>query len=117
MRLWEQGDIVKISLDPTKGHEQAGYRPAVVIQNNALTAVLKSVVVVLPISNTTKELPFQVALDDRTKTTGSILCRQIRALDLSSRQTTFVEKLPYDLLQTCIENVKMIIEIVDRSDY
>jgi len=26
-----QGDIVSLSFDPTKGHEQQGYRPAVVI--------------------------------------------------------------------------------------
>lgn len=27
----EQVDIIKTDLDPTKGHEQAGYRPAIVI--------------------------------------------------------------------------------------
>ena len=31
---FKQGDIVYIDLDPTKGHEQAGKRPCLVISNN-----------------------------------------------------------------------------------
>ena len=30
----KQGSIIKISFNPQSGHEQAGYRPAVVISNN-----------------------------------------------------------------------------------
>ena len=30
----ERGDLIKISFDPTIGHEQSGYRPALVISNN-----------------------------------------------------------------------------------
>ena len=29
-RIVNQGDIVKINFNPKKGHEQSGYRPAVV---------------------------------------------------------------------------------------
>ena len=29
-----QGDIVYLDFVPTKGHEQTGYRPAVVVSNN-----------------------------------------------------------------------------------
>ena len=30
----KQGTIIKINFNPQAGHEQAGYRPAVVISNN-----------------------------------------------------------------------------------
>ncbi|MDR0804618.1 MAG: type II toxin-antitoxin system PemK/MazF family toxin [Oscillospiraceae bacterium] len=30
----KQGDIIKIDFSPVVGHEQANYRPAVVISNN-----------------------------------------------------------------------------------
>jgi mRNA interferase MazF len=30
----KQGDIVKINFDPQAGHEQAGMRPAVIINSN-----------------------------------------------------------------------------------
>lgn len=29
-----QGDIIKVNFNPQKGHEQAGYRPAVVVSND-----------------------------------------------------------------------------------
>lgn len=28
----KQGDIIKINFNPQKGHEQSGYRPAVVVE-------------------------------------------------------------------------------------
>ena len=30
----KQGDIIKVNFNPKSGHEQAGYRSAVVISNN-----------------------------------------------------------------------------------
>jgi mRNA interferase MazF len=30
----KQGDIIKMNFNPQRGHEQAGYRPAVVISND-----------------------------------------------------------------------------------
>ncbi len=29
----KQGDIIKVDLNPTLGHEQSGYRPCVVLSN------------------------------------------------------------------------------------
>lgn len=43
--------------------------------------------------------PLNVNLDDRTKTTSSILCQHVKSLDLKSRQASFIEKLPADLLE------------------
>lgn len=31
-----QGDVILLDLNPTKGHEQLGFRPAIVISNNVL---------------------------------------------------------------------------------
>ena len=31
-----QGDIIKINLDPKKGHEQAGYRPYICLSNKII---------------------------------------------------------------------------------
>jgi len=30
----EQGDIITLSFDPARGHEQKGHRPALVVSNN-----------------------------------------------------------------------------------
>ena len=41
----EQGDIVYLDLNPTKGHEQKGSRPAIVISNNIFNKNTKMAIV------------------------------------------------------------------------
>ena len=49
----KQGEIYLSDLNPVKGHEQAGYRPVLVIQNDILNQHL-STVVILPITSNLK---------------------------------------------------------------
>jgi mRNA interferase MazF len=95
----KQGDIVKLDFDPKSGHEQAGYRPAVVISNDFFN-MKTNLTIVCPITNTKRPFPLHVKLDSRTETTGTILCEQIKALDLSARTHRIVERLPDDLLNS-----------------
>ena len=97
-----QGDIIYISFDPTKGHEQQGTRPAVVISNNEYNKET-SFRVVFPISTTDRNYFLYVDLDERTKTQGKILADQIRILDIKARPYKFVEKIPEDILDHLIE--------------
>jgi len=99
-----QGDIIKVDFSPTAGHEQSGYRPAVVVSNDF--AISKTnVVYVAPITSSKRRFPLHVELDNRTGTKGEILCEQVKAVDLNARQFSLVERLPDDLLEkvlTCV---------------
>lgn len=106
---FKQGDIIKVALDPTKGHEQKGYRPVLIVQNNLLSQAIKSTTVILPISNSKTLMPFEVELPKTLKTSGKILCRQIRALDLSTRKCRYVESVSEETLTLCLEYIKSII--------
>jgi len=100
----KQGDIIRLDLSPVIGHEQSGYRPAVVVSNDF--AISKTnVVYVAPITNAIRHFPLHVQLDDRTKTTGEILCEQVKAVDLEARQYTLVEHLPGDILESVLTRV------------
>lgn len=105
----KQGDIIRLNFNPQSGHEQAGYRPAVVISNDFFN-VKTNLTIVCPITNTNRAFPLHVLLDDRTKTTGVVLCEQLKALDLACRQHVFIEKLPDDLLDEIISIVFSEIE-------
>ena len=105
----KQGDIIKIDLDPTKGHEQAGYRSALVISNNFFNQKT-NMIICCPITNTTRPFPLHVSLDSRTQTTGNILCEHVKSLDLSARSYRVVESLPRDLLEQVIDIVFSEIE-------
>ena len=107
--MYKQGDIVKVSLDPIHGHEQKGYRPVLIIQNDLLSKAIQSTTVVLPISNSKTFMPFEVSLPKNLKTSGKVLCRQIRALDLSIRKCKYIESVSEDLLDECLDCVSKII--------
>ena len=107
----KQGDIIKVAFDPQLGHEQAGYRPAVIVSNDVFNAKT-NLVLACPITNTNNEFPLHIPLDGKTKTTGVILCEHIRSLDLNARTYTFVEKMPDDLIQRVIEIVMAEIQII-----
>ena len=93
----KQGDIIWVNFNPQKGHEQAGYRPALVVSNNFFHAKTR-LAIVCPITSTDNAFPLHVPLDERTDTAGYILCEHVRTLDLEARPYRFVERLPMDLL-------------------
>lgn len=86
-----QGDIVYLDFNPTKGHEQKGKGPAIVISNNVFNTNTK-MAIVCPITSNTKEFPTHYILEDSTKIKGSVLCEHIRSIDIEARKLKFVEK-------------------------
>lgn len=96
------GDIIYLNFNPTIGHEQQGYRPALVVSNwdfNNFTGLS----LVCPITNNTKKHPLHVNLSTKHKTTGVILCEHIKSIDFNKRKVKFVEKL----------NIKEYEEVID----
>lgn len=108
----KQGDIIKLNFNPQAGHEQAGYRPALVISNDFFNQKT-NLTIVCPITNTNNMFPLHIPLDDRTVTTGVVLCEHVKALDLNARSYRVVEQIPKDLLRTVIDVVFAEVEIVE----
>ena len=106
----KQGDIIFLDFDPTKGREQAGYRPAVVISQTEYNSK-RDLIWICPITNTVKDLRFHVHLDGRTATTGDVICEQVRTIDTLARKCKVVEPLPRDLLEKVLETVSVIIAL------
>jgi mRNA interferase MazF len=93
---YKQGDIIVMDFSPQRGHEQKGRRPAIVLSNNILNQH-SSIALVCPITNTNKNHPFHIELDERTQTTGVILCDQAKMLDIKARNAEFKEECPEDI--------------------
>ena len=107
----KQGDIIKVSFDLNSGHEQAGYRPALVVSNDEFIRRTK-LAIVCPITNTNNSFPLHIPLDARTKTTGVVLCEHVRTLDLQARKSRSVERVPDDILKLVTDIIAAEIEIV-----
>ena len=93
----ERGDIYLVSLDPTKGREQKGHRPVLIISPRKFNAVT-NLPIVLPITtggNFARTAGFAVSLSGAgTETTGVIRCDQPRTLDLNARGAERRERVP-----------------------
>ena len=105
-----QGDIIKFNFNPKKGHEQAGYRPAVVISNETFNTNT-DLLIVLPVAGSNNEFPLHVPLDDRTTTDGYIMCEHPKSIDRIARDVSKVESLPRDILKKIIGITKAEISI------
>ena len=106
----KQGDIVYLDFNPTKGHEQAGTRPAIVISNNVFNQNTK-MVIVLPITSNTKDFPTHYILEDSKEIHGAVLCEHVRSIDYETRKMRYIEKASANdlissitLMSACIES-------------
>lgn len=106
-----QGDIIRISFDPQAGREQSGRRPAIVVSNDTFNRFTKIAAMICPITSTDRDIPLHVKLDDRTLTTGVIMCDQAKILDLQKRNAELIESAPDDILFEVVDIIAGFIEI------
>lgn len=109
-RFFKVGDIIKVDMSPAKGHEQQGYRPAIVVSEENVHKET-DLIWVLPITNTDKGYPTHVPINGRTKnnqisgksnqTSGFVLCEKIKAIDPSARAARLTDEAHQDLVEDC----------------
>lgn len=112
-KVFERGDIVSVSLEPSKGREQKGEkRPALVLSPHAFNEL--GVTLVAPITqggNFARFAGFTVSLmGSGTKTQGVILVNQIRTLDLIERQAEKHEVAPAFIVDEVLAKLLTIIQ-------
>ena len=106
----KQGQIIWLDFDPQVGHEQKGKRPALVVSNETFNN-FSNLAIVCPITNTNKDHPFHVKLDERTKTKGVILSDQTRTLDIKARNYEIIEKVHNEILMEVTDIISGFIEV------
>jgi len=108
--LIKRGDLFWVNLDPTRGSEQAGRRPVLVIQNDIGNEVAPTTIIApLTTKSFSKEYPTNVHLPSGIgglKSNSTILLSQIRTLDKSRLQ----KKIGH-LSETYLEKVNRAIKI------
>jgi mRNA interferase MazF len=80
----DAGDLVWTDFDPTRGREQAGRRPALVVSPAAFTENT-GFVLVCPITSRIRPFPTSVVLPDGLPIAGEILLSHLRSLDALAR--------------------------------
>ena len=103
----DRGDVVFINFSPTRGHEQQGMRPALIISPKIFNQAT-GLAVLCPITSQVKNYPFEVLLEN-TQVQGVILADQIRSVDFNARAIEYREQVSDHVLDTVIAKLKTII--------
>jgi mRNA interferase MazF len=108
---FSQGDIIDLDLDPRTGHEQSGCRPALVISRDLFNA-RSGLLVVCPITNTDRRSPFHISLGCSLKTTGFVMCDQVRTINPAAKNAGYREHVSKELLIEVSDTITGIIEVL-----
>ena len=105
-----RGDVVWIDLEPQKGPEQAGHRPAVVLSRSDYNRKTR-LAVICPITSKSKGYPFEVPIPAGLAVTGVILADQIRCVAWRARNTRFICQIPVVTLEEVWQKIELLLEI------
>ncbi len=78
-----RGEIWVTDLDPTRGHEQAGVRPVLIVSNDTFNHGPANMVIVTPLTRTGRNIPMHVAIDPPeggVRERSYLLCDNTRAV-------------------------------------
>ena len=78
-----RGEIWTVDLSPTRGREQSGTRPALVLSADAVNAGPAELAVVLPLTTKAKGIPFHIEIrppEGGISDTRYIKCEDIRSI-------------------------------------
>ena len=78
-----RGEVWLADLNPTRGHEQAGRRPVLVVSEDLFNRGPAGLVVVLPLTSTVRGVPLHVSVqppEGGLKSESAILCDVVRSV-------------------------------------
>ena len=101
------GDLVKLDLDPPVGHEEPGWRPAIVLSPKSYNRA-SGLAVVAPITNQVKGYPFEVPLPEGSKVTGVVLVDHVKNVDWKTRRIRYRDKASAQLLNDVRERLRLL---------
>lgn len=102
------GDVVRITLNPQAGHEQAGRRPAVVLSPRNYNGKT-GLAILCPITNQVKDYPFEVLLPEGLPVAGVILSDQVKSLDWRARNVELICLLPDETISEVLQKLETLL--------
>jgi mRNA interferase MazF len=82
--VFEQGDIIEVSFNPSVGHEPQKKRPALVVSNSEFN-MSTSMTMVCPITSRMSGFFLHEPLPQGMQVQGEVVMEQVRTLDLEAR--------------------------------
>ena len=93
----DAGDLVRMDFSPQRGHEQRGWRPALVLSPAGYHQISKTVIV-CPITSNLSPWEMKAILPDGLVISGAVLLDQIKSLDRQARGLQYLGSVPNEFL-------------------
>ena len=80
-----RGEVWLADLNPTRGHEQAGRRPVLVVSEDIFNRGPAGLAIVLPMTSTLRDIPSHVPVappEGGLKNRSAILCEAVRSVSI-----------------------------------
>jgi mRNA interferase MazF len=104
----DSGDLVKLDLNPPTGHEESGWRPAIVLSPQSYNR-RSGLAVVAPITSQSKGYPFEVLLPPGLKLTGVVLSDHVKSVNWTARRMRYKDRAPTKLLRDVQERLRLLL--------
>ncbi|MEM0986112.1 MAG: type II toxin-antitoxin system PemK/MazF family toxin [Pseudomonadota bacterium] len=93
-----EGDLAWIDFSPVRGSEQGGWRPSIVLTDEAFHTV-RSTAIVCPITRNMDPWPTKYPLPQGLVVSGAVLCEQIRLVSRDERGFKRISSAPRPVLE------------------
>jgi len=104
----EAGDIVWLQFDPQAGHEQAGYRPALVLSSSRYNGK-RGMMICCPMTSRIKGYVFEVVIPGEEP--SAVLTDQVKSLDWVARRAARKGAAPPEVLAEVKAKLKALLAL------
>ncbi|HLE63706.1 MAG TPA: type II toxin-antitoxin system PemK/MazF family toxin [Pyrinomonadaceae bacterium] len=111
MNQASRGEIWLVGLDPTKGREQAGMRPALVVSVDLFNHGAAELLVVIPITSKAKGIPLHVEIkppEGGLTMTSFVKCEDVRSIS-TGRLVTRLGKVSTQTIDMVEDRLRVLL--------
>jgi mRNA interferase MazF len=109
-----RGEVWRVNLDPVKGHEQAGVRPALVVSVDIFNKGPADLVIVLPITSVPKGINFHVEVkppEGGLTMRSFIKCEEIRCISKTARLVQRLGLVSDRTMEAVEDRMKIVLDL------
>ena len=108
-----RGEIWVVNLNPTRGHEQAGIRPALVVSADGFNRGRANLVIVVPLTSTARGVPLHVQVDPPeggVRETSYVMCEAVRSISSDRLERAWGAVSP-STLATVEDRLRVVLDL------